>query len=175
MPLVSITSSHCGLLAGHIIFQKILSAVRKMQFCVMLQACTFLYSTKNYKNQYYHNNLSLIIIIMGGPPYYPPMGPLPGSGLSCVALSLHLNLPIAFVLCISLHSSIFCCFPIKLIFCTPCQARTALSSCTSQPLQSVPFFNDCLPLLLNCSHPFKLLLQPNQTLLLLYYLCFHYQ
>ncbi len=41
------------------------------------------------KNQYYDNNLRLITIIIRGPPYHPPMGPLPGPGLSRVALSLH--------------------------------------------------------------------------------------
>jgi hypothetical protein len=54
-----------------------------------------------------------------------------------VLLSIIASCP--FLLCISLHFSIFCYFSIKFIFCTPYYARTASSSCTSQPLQSVLF------------------------------------
>ncbi len=65
-----------------------------MQFCVVLLVCNFFVLYLTINNQCYHNNLSLIIIIMGGPPYHPPMSPLPGPGLSRVALSLYSNLPI---------------------------------------------------------------------------------
>ncbi len=59
----------------------------------------------------------------------------------CLSSSVHLSIitGCSFLLCIYLHLLIFCFIPIELIFCTPYQARTASSSWTSQPLQSVPY------------------------------------
>jgi hypothetical protein len=90
MPLASIASSHCGLLAGHIIFGKIIvSSSGTAVLCGATSVPLFCFLLITIKNQCYNNNLRLITIIIGGAPYHPPMGPLPGPGLSRVALSLH--------------------------------------------------------------------------------------
>ena len=89
-PLVSIASSHRGLSAGCVFFEKIIiSSSGTAVLCGTTGVSLFCTLLITIKNQCYHNNLRLIIIIMGGPPYHPPMGPLPGPGLSRVGLSPH--------------------------------------------------------------------------------------
>jgi hypothetical protein len=85
MPLALIASSHCGLLAGHIIFGKIIvSSLGTAVLCGATSVPLFCYLLITIKNQCYDNNLRLMTIIIGGPP--TTLLWVPSQALVCLVL-----------------------------------------------------------------------------------------